>query len=794
MLSIEQKYNICLMAEKHPKWTQLDLAKWAFDIFQLDKKPSQGTVSRLLANKDTYMNAKKHEKHANRLRRQNNFLVRRILQEWLYQSIWNDMPVSIHILQVTSQSIWLNIPSQYREGNGIFSYRYIVNFLSKLNLNSQVLDASHKLKPKKIWRFEERSELKQLLDTFNSDDIFTVDETFLAYNLPLDYNQYESSKIQSRLEVLTMMLCSNTSGSEKLKPLVIGKYNNYSSFKNYFPDSSTANQNNTGEESSVGSNQNLGRKMSKMFNISYRSNSRLILTSNIFHDWLVRWDKRLISNDRKVCLILDDSCSHRIVNSQLSNITLVYTCAATKFLPFNWGVLDEFKIRYRIKQYDALIDLQQRMIQKTSKRQLINFEQSELTMSNAFKFIEQVWKEIPAETISSSWRCSGIISSNKLPKANSAGIAFKRNTQLDEELAKKCELFDCVKKWDYELLLDLNIENKYRNLLNSKEIIESAIVEEFEPEFHSYKVNANKIRANKYSPSHYHSRTDIPNNKICCSPRIDTNSNNLMGTNELQLADLDRESLNFDTKKIMSEFSSNKKDINLEPSFEIEKFLEETTDNLDNNLFNVSTLIDNPDLFIMPTMDFQFQPSSSMTNIDQQFPQNTLPVVTNNTIVDPILVKNPPEMLTTLGTSETPEEHDCTSLSNNLSNNMFTSRNINKVSMNVDQNQNIVTNTTDPNMNETLFILEETKNNSENINIIKALEYILNRAENKHNIILSDQSITEIRSNISYLKNKINKPPKNNLASRYDNYIQDILDDQLNLKYLHDTNSGTYKS
>ncbi|CCK69932.1 Pdc2p KNAG_0D01810 [Huiozyma naganishii CBS 8797] len=466
MLSVEQRYNICLMAERHPKWTQLELAKWAYETFQLDKVPSQGTISRLLAKKTTYMNCKEHEKDANRIRKPNNLLVRKILQEWISQSIWNGIPITSPIIQDTAQAIWHRIPAEHREGNGSFSYKWISNFLSKMDVNVSVLDEEMPKTPK-IWTFEERASLKEIFAKVEPYNLFTLDETFLAYNLPLDYSQYETSYIQRKIEVVTVMLCSNLDGSEKSKPLVVGRFKSYASFRNYFPDDPT----------DMTSQSLLGEKMAKKFEISYHSNRKSWLTSNLFHNWLVRWDKRLVADNRKIYIVLDDSCSHRIINLHLKNITLVYTSANSRFLPFNWGVLDEFKTRYRIQQYKALIELQKRIETKTGKRHLISFEQSQLTMSNAFKFIKTAWEGIPVDTIKANWKSAGILPPGMIQLNENVSMAFKKNEILESELNSLCHEFCCEKQWDYDMLLDLNIENKHTNFLSTEELVESAIVD-----------------------------------------------------------------------------------------------------------------------------------------------------------------------------------------------------------------------------------------------------------------------------------------------------------------------------
>ncbi|SCV03909.1 LAMI_0H11914g1_1 [Lachancea mirantina] len=471
MLSVEQKYNIILMAERHPKWTQLDLAKWAYEAYQLPTRPSQGTISRLLARKTVFMNSKEHEKSANRLRKPNNLLVRRILQEWISQSIWNGIPITPPIIQDTAQSVWHRIPAEYREGNGSFSHKWITHFLSKIDVNHSTLEREP-LKPSKVWTFEERGQLKELLGRLPPRDLFTLDETFLAYNLPLDYGQYETSKIRKMVEVVTVMLCANLEGSEKMNPLVIGRYENYNSFRSSFAD----------DPPELISQANLGEKMARRYSLTYHSNRKSWLTSNLFHDWLAWWDKRLVVDNRKIWIILDDSCSHRVINLRLKNIQLIYTSANSRFLPFNWGTLDEFKTRYRIQQYTALLKVQKLMEEKSGAVKFLPYEQSAVNMSNAFKLIRGAWDGIPIDTIRANWKSSGILPKNMIQLNEAVSMAFKKNEYLEKKLNELSEKFRCSKKWDYDILLDLNIENKNTNFLSSEEMVESAIVDEWEPE------------------------------------------------------------------------------------------------------------------------------------------------------------------------------------------------------------------------------------------------------------------------------------------------------------------------
>ncbi|EDO18683.1 hypothetical protein Kpol_1055p38 [Vanderwaltozyma polyspora DSM 70294] len=727
MLSMEHRYNICLMAEKHPKWTQLDLAKWAYETFQLPKIPSQGTVSRLLAKKDFYMKTKAHEKDANRLRKQNNLLVQRILQEWISQSIWNNIPMSTHIMQRTAQAIWLEIPARFREGYGILNTRWINNFLNKMDLNSTMLDGKV-LKAPKVWTFEERTGIKSFLENVPQNDIFTINETFLAYNLPLDYAQYESSRIQSRIEIITVMLCSNLTGSEKLNPFIIGRYNNYSSFRNHFPDIPTDR---------TTSEAHLGDRMAQKFGVAYKSNRKSLLTSNLFHDWLARWDKRLVANNRKVWIVLDDSCPHRIINLHLKNIQLVYATSNSCFLPFNWGILDEFKIRYRIQQYRALIDLQKKIQKKENKNIIISFEQSELTMSNAFKFIKKAWNDIPVESIKRSWKCSGLLPTFVMDNEFGKGVSFKKNEQLERDLAEVCHNFNCLKKWDYEKLIDLNLENKYRNLLNLHELIEGAIVDEFEPEFQL---------PIKNDSSNEDSSSGLPNKSSSKSQSSTSLGDEV--ANSLDIWDnwnQDGYEVGFDQF-----FSTN------------------TNNSKQNKLFNVSTLIDNPDLFLNQfDLSFNVSPSERSTTAEDMLLEN---LQNNNTF----LVN---------GSSKTPSNQMeiQNSNSNDINNGVLDDVEIDEklisdisskfASYDVERalSNNSVT---DMSMDEDIQKDEK---------LLQYLQEVLKYAIENRRLSFSKSSIKEINSNISKLQGRVNKMRNinnNGYQTQVDNtnYMQQYFD------------------
>ena len=403
-----------------------------------------------------------------------NQLLRKILQEWIYQTSWNNIPITFPILKDTAASIWQKLPLETRNGNGFFTYKWLVKFLERCNIEppSSSKNCIELSKAKKIWSFEERDLLKSFLMQIPKQDLFTLDETLFAYNLPLDKTYYGISKLKRQIEIMTIMFCVNVDASEKLDPLCIGKYANYQCFKEDF-----------GDRSNVGNVDLYSQDISAKYGIEYHSNQESFLTSTIFHNWLINWDNKLRVVNRQIYIILDDCCSHRIMNVKLTNITLIYTRAQNKFLPFNWGIIDEFKTKYRQQQYEALIDLQKNItrINGSPKKEILTFQQSKINICNAFKLIKRSWDSISEASLMTSWKASGILPANSITLNKPISMGLKKSDIFLKILQRLQSEFRTFSKWDAEMLLDLSIEHRSLNFVSLQELIDFATVIPWEP-------------------------------------------------------------------------------------------------------------------------------------------------------------------------------------------------------------------------------------------------------------------------------------------------------------------------
>ena len=148
----------------------------------------------------------------------------------------------------------------------------------------------------------------QLLQDYNPENIYNADETGLYFRATPDsslcytYEQLSGSK--KAMERVTILLCANMLGNDKLKLLMIGKSKKPRCFKNIKMDT---------------------------LPITYLSNHNAWMTSVMFRDWVTHWDSALKRDRRKILLLVDNCPAQPHINT-LTNIRLEFLPANTTSL------------------------------------------------------------------------------------------------------------------------------------------------------------------------------------------------------------------------------------------------------------------------------------------------------------------------------------------------------------------------------------------------------------------------------------------------------------------------------
>ena len=144
--------------------------------------------------------------------------------------------------------------------------------------------------------------LQPLLGRYAADDIYNVDETGLFYKLLPDRTYTlkgedchggKNSKVR-----ITLLLGANMTGTDKLKPLVIGKSMRPRCYTAIRMDS---------------------------LPVTYRANKKEWMTSEIFNQWLSEWNSRFQRQRRIILLMIDNCPAHKLIGNYTLTLTFTFS-------------------------------------------------------------------------------------------------------------------------------------------------------------------------------------------------------------------------------------------------------------------------------------------------------------------------------------------------------------------------------------------------------------------------------------------------------------------------------------
>ncbi|KIK91645.1 hypothetical protein PAXRUDRAFT_13678 [Paxillus rubicundulus Ve08.2h10] len=130
----------------------------------------------------------------------------------------------------------------------------------------------------------------------------------------------QNSGVKGKKNQLTFLFMTNADGSKKLPPLIIGKYQKPHPFKN---------------------------RTGAQLGFNYRNNAKAWMTSAIYQEWLLDWDRKLKNKGQKI-LLLQDNFSGHVVPETLTNIRVInFEPNLTAHVqPNDQGIICCFKAKY----------------------------------------------------------------------------------------------------------------------------------------------------------------------------------------------------------------------------------------------------------------------------------------------------------------------------------------------------------------------------------------------------------------------------------------------------------------
>ena len=181
------------------------------------------TISVILKEKEKWLSIPHDGQSTKRIRHRNGKFpkLEECLALWHMHAEAAKLSTNDHALKIIAQDIGAAIgviPEELK-----FSDRWLQGFKSRFGLHSIVMHGEAASAPLASLD-RERVALKRILSNYDPEDIFNADETGLYYRMPPNRTLSTLSNISGYKKDktrITVLLGCNSTGSDKLKPLVI---------------------------------------------------------------------------------------------------------------------------------------------------------------------------------------------------------------------------------------------------------------------------------------------------------------------------------------------------------------------------------------------------------------------------------------------------------------------------------------------------------------------------------------------------------------------------------------------
>jgi hypothetical protein len=389
-VSVTVKKEICRRKLEYPKATQADLLQFTEDRFKLSI--GRSTISDILRDSAKWL--EEEDSSSTKKRAGYHEQLEKALWLWFCDIRSRNLAVSDEMLQEKGRIFGQRLGVS--EGFN-FSRGWLQGFKQRHKICLRTIHGEAASVDQAVVSVG-REKLLEALSGYQLRDIYNMDETGLFFRLEPNKTLATgpvsgTKKCKQRISVA---LCANADGSDKLKPLVIGK----AARPRCFP---------------------------KTFNVQtvvdYHYNQKAWMTAIIFQQFLEGFDRLMRNKNRHVVLLLDNAPSHK-VSIELTNVKVLMLPPNTTshIQPMDAGIINNFKVHYKrslVKHYVREID------EKGS------FERVDL--KQAIYFVKDSWNNVRADTIANCFHHVKIIptSDDRTPQAEVSFDASHLQADID---------------------------------------------------------------------------------------------------------------------------------------------------------------------------------------------------------------------------------------------------------------------------------------------------------------------------------------------------------------------------
>ncbi|CAF1086653.1 unnamed protein product [Brachionus calyciflorus] len=326
------------------------------------------------------------------------------LEEALYLWALNCVSQGISI----SEELLIQKAMKFGEAFGIGQFSYSAGWISRFktrhNFSSyRIQGESGSIDKSSIEPL--RKKLYEETAGYDLCDIYNLDETALFFQLQpnqtlSNQNVYGQKSSKKRLSVA---LCANFTGDDKLKPIVISNAERHHCF---------------------------GKLYEPNYYVSYFHNAKAWMTSIIFKKWTEKLNEKMRKANRKILLLVDNGTSH--VQQDFSHVKICFLPPnlTSVFQPMDAGIIRSFKSHYKklvVQHYLTTIETQKRLVVPSVKE--------------AIYMIKSAWNSVSTSTIRNCFEHVNIRQKEKINKNYEVLISEEENN-IKNSVKFLCEKID----------------------------------------------------------------------------------------------------------------------------------------------------------------------------------------------------------------------------------------------------------------------------------------------------------------------------------------------------------------
>ncbi|KAG5316067.1 TIGD6 protein, partial [Pseudoatta argentina] len=292
--------------------------------------------------------------------------------------------------------------------------------------------------------------MQSIITQYKHKDLFHVDELMMYSDVPpikITASKIWQDESDTNLEKMTILLCCNASGTEKLPLLICGSYLSIIMGKDHI----------------------------------YSHSEDASINDSLFREWLIQLNHLMSNNNRRILLLLHRNRIDALRDLELSNIKHIFfpDDFPPILRPLKRDIFHFIKMTYRSKYVEGIRECRHRW-----------------NVENVVRSLVEAWQQVPRDLIIASFQRTSFRTDDCLLEIRcdawedlQTGISFRKFVTFDDYLTanasqKQCE--STSRNHNYNLRTRISKEaDKFNNLFNfaisSKEkdpIVDHALVNE----------------------------------------------------------------------------------------------------------------------------------------------------------------------------------------------------------------------------------------------------------------------------------------------------------------------------